>query len=116
MLQLRLSRDRGRPARTDWTLPQFPRLENQPPWLLTIYPGLDKKAGGTPAVPGTGIVWAPDYFDRYIRNRVHFGDAVFYLENNPVKAGLVKRPHEWPFSSAAYNAGEDARGPRIELL
>lgn len=52
-----------------------------------------------------GSVWAADYFDRFARNRQHFGDAVSYIENNPVKAGLVSRPGEWPFSSVAEDAG-----------
>ena len=61
-----------------------------------------------------GTIWAPDYFDRFIRNGRHFGNAVAYIENNPVKAGFVERPEDWSFSSAANRkAGEDARGPRV---
>lgn len=53
----------------------------------------------------SGPVWAPDYFDRFIRNRKHFSNAVAYVECNPVTAGLVDRVEQWPFSSAARNAG-----------
>jgi REP element-mobilizing transposase RayT len=53
----------------------------------------------------SGSVWAPDYFDRFIRDRNHFSDAITYTEYNPVKAGLASRPEEWPHSSAAKNAG-----------
>ena len=67
----------------------------------------------------SGQFWAVDYFDRYIRNERHFADAVNYIHNNPVKAGLVSTPEAWPFSSAAHwNAdvpsalcGRDARVP-----
>jgi acetyl-CoA synthetase len=48
----------------------------------------------------TGSVWQPDYFDRYIRDADHFGKAVRYIHNNPVKAGLCSSPEEWMFSSA----------------
>lgn len=47
-----------------------------------------------------GKFWHPDYFDRYIRDQEHFNKTVRYIENNPVKAGLVLRPEEWRFSSA----------------
>jgi REP element-mobilizing transposase RayT len=47
-----------------------------------------------------GRFWFPEYFDRYIRDERHFANAVRYIHENPVKAGLVERPEEWPFSSA----------------
>lgn len=47
-----------------------------------------------------GQFWHPDYFDRYIRNEAHFHRAVRYIENNPVKAGLVDSPDRWTYSSA----------------
>ena len=51
-----------------------------------------------------GQFWMEDYFDRYIRNESHFVAAIAYIENNPVKAGLCKRPSYWPFSSARFRA------------
>jgi REP element-mobilizing transposase RayT len=48
----------------------------------------------------TGKFWMEEYFDRYIRNADHFRNAVNYIENNPVKAGLCSKPSDWPFSSA----------------
>ena len=55
----------------------------------------------------------PDYFDRYIRNADHFVKTIQYIENNPVKARLCKRPEDWPFSSARRRiaAGDGARVP-----
>jgi REP element-mobilizing transposase RayT len=50
----------------------------------------------------SGRFWYPDYFDRYIRDERHYANAVNYIHKNPVKAGLVKRAKEWPFSSLAY--------------
>ena len=51
-----------------------------------------------------GAVWSPDYFDRYIRDEAHYERAKFYIENNPVKARLVGKPEDWPFSSVATQA------------
>lgn len=48
-----------------------------------------------------GRFWARDYFDRYIRDEGHYLNAVYYIENNPVKAGLVRLAEEWTYSSAA---------------
>lgn len=47
-----------------------------------------------------GTFWERDYYDRYIRDDDHFAAVVRYIEHNPVKAGLVTRPEDWPFSSA----------------
>lgn len=49
-----------------------------------------------------GKFWYNDYFDRFIRDELHFYNAINYIHNNPVKAGLVKRPKDWPYSSARY--------------
>jgi REP element-mobilizing transposase RayT len=53
----------------------------------------------------SGSVWAPDYHDRFIRNAEHYEHAVHYIEQNPVKAGLVLRAQNWPFSSARIRTG-----------
>ena len=46
-----------------------------------------------------GNFWMQEYFDRYIRNERHFQNVVQYIDNNPVKAGLVSSPEEWPWST-----------------
>ena len=50
-------------------------------------------------------VWMRDYWDRYIRNQEHYHRVVEYIHQNPVKAGLVKRPEDWKWSSARGIAG-----------
>ena len=45
------------------------------------------------------IGWQEDYWDRYIRDEVHYFNAVEYIHNNPVKAGLCENPTDWKFSS-----------------
>ncbi|PDW05106.1 REP-associated tyrosine transposase [Candidatus Viridilinea mediisalina] len=54
----------------------------------------------------SGDFWQPEYFDRYIRDEGHFNDAVRYIHENPVKAGLIVQPEQWVYSSAAPLAGE----------
>ena len=54
-----------------------------------------------------GTFWMPDYFDRYVRSQRHLVAAIAYVENNPVKAGLCRRPEDWPFSSAWFRAREE---------
>ena len=48
----------------------------------------------------SGRFWHKEMFDRYIRNEQHYQNALAYIENNPVKAGLCKRPEDWLWSSA----------------
>ena len=54
----------------------------------------------------TGALWAPDYFDRFIRDERHYANAVSYIECNPVKAGLISRAEDWPFSSLRLRPGK----------
>ena len=46
--------------------------------------------------------WADDYWDTYMRDSDHEWRTVRYIENNPVKAGLVRTASEWPWSSARF--------------
>jgi putative DNA methylase len=54
-----------------------------------------------------GQFWQPESFDRRIRDANHFAKTIAYIENNPVKARLCKRPEDWPFSSAWFRKRED---------
>ena len=55
------------------------------------------------ALKQSGTIWEKDYYDRAIRNDDHFWNAITYIHQNPVKAGLVKKPQDWQFSSAGQN-------------
>jgi REP-associated tyrosine transposase len=44
--------------------------------------------------------WQEESFDHWIRNAPEWGRVRTYVERNPVAAGLVRRPEEWPWSSA----------------
>jgi REP element-mobilizing transposase RayT len=46
--------------------------------------------------------WADGYWDTYVRDGDQEQRTVRYIENNPVKAGLVRDPMAWPWSSARF--------------
>ena len=52
----------------------------------------------------SGQFWFVEAYDRFIRNEQHFANALAYIENNPVKAGLCARPEDWPWSSAHFHS------------
>ena len=54
-------------------------------------------AGETPTLPA---LWQREYFDRFIRDERHLQAVIDYIDNNPVKAGLVAHAGDWPFGSA----------------
>jgi REP element-mobilizing transposase RayT len=45
--------------------------------------------------------WQDESFDHWSRNEAEFHRIVTYIENNPVKAGLIEKPEDWRWSSAA---------------
>ncbi len=51
-----------------------------------------------------GTLWERESFDHLIRTWDDFARFVYYVENNPVAAGLRVRPEDWPWSSARYRA------------
>ena len=59
-----------------------------------------------------GRIWSPDYFDRFVRDETHYNNAMYYIENNPVKARLAEKPEDWLYSSAAKRAQRCGRGAR----
>ena len=44
--------------------------------------------------------WQDESFDHWVRNEGQFLRIKSYIERNPVKAGLVANPEDWPWSSA----------------
>ena len=45
--------------------------------------------------------WQDESFDHWVRNEGQFVRIKNYIENNPVKAGLVVKAEDWPWSSAS---------------
>jgi putative transposase len=50
----------------------------------------------------SGAFWQDDYWDRFVRHDAHYAAAVAYIDQNPVKAGLVAAPEDWPWGSARF--------------
>ena len=48
--------------------------------------------------------WQHESFDRWIRDRYELEKVIRYVEQNPVKAGLVKIATEYPWSSASHGS------------
>ena len=49
--------------------------------------------------------WQEESFDHWCRHAEEFARIKGYIEWNPVKAGLVERPEDWPWSSASCSTG-----------
>ncbi|MBZ5584197.1 MAG: transposase [Acidobacteriia bacterium] len=45
--------------------------------------------------------WAHESYDHWVRNRGEFERIRGYIERNPVRAGIVANPQDYPWSSAA---------------
>ena len=43
------------------------------------------------------IKWQKNYFDHRLRNDAALQEKAQYIRLNPVRAGLVKKPEEWPY-------------------
>ena len=56
--------------------------------------------------------WQQESYDRWVRNAQEFDKIVRYIEENPVKAGLVENPQDWPWSSVP-KVGREADGTRL---
>jgi hypothetical protein len=53
----------------------------------------------------SGLVWQPRFFDRAVRTVKEYYEKVEYIRLNPVRAGLVKRAEDRPWSSVRDHAG-----------
>ena len=47
-----------------------------------------------------GKFWQQESYDHWARDEDELERIIHYVEQNPVKAGLVVRPQDWQFSSA----------------
>ena len=47
-----------------------------------------------------GPFWQHESFDHWVRNSREYERILNYIEHNPVRAGLVSSPEQWPWSSA----------------
>jgi putative transposase len=52
-------------------------------------------------------LWQGSYFDRTLRSDEATEDAIRYILDNPVRAGLVRSPLEYPFMGSDYGPVEE---------
>jgi len=50
------------------------------------------------ALGGSGPVWQREWFDRWMRDEFEWEKTVRYIQENPVKAGLVARWQDHPWT------------------
>ncbi len=62
----------------------------------------------------SGHLWQARYHSCPL-DRSHLDNALSYVEQNPVKAGLVDRPWDYPWSSARAHVGMDDGDPILDL-
>jgi len=56
-----------------------------------------------------GPFWQDESFDHLIRHDADWLDSLVYIHDNPVQAGLVTKPEDYPYSSLATLYGENTR-------
>jgi hypothetical protein len=52
--------------------------------------------------------WQKESYDHWVRDWQELENIRLYIENHPVKAGLVRTPAEFPWSSAGAGRSADA--------
>jgi len=52
------------------------------------------------ALHRSGRFWQDGFHDHRCRNVDDMNDRLWYVENNPVRAGLVEKSEQWPYCSA----------------
>lgn len=62
----------------------------------------------------TGHVWQGRFYSCPLEER-HLWEALRYVELNPVRAGIVERPEQWPWSSAAAHCAFAKPDPMLEM-
>ena len=59
--------------------------------------------------------WQRESYDHWVRDEAEHRRIISYIENNPVKAGLVNSPRKYPWSSAKVREnGAAARKTSVE--
>src|ERR1041384_1124545 len=64
-----------------------------------------QRSGAAHALAGQGKLWQEGYYERILRDDEALRDVARYIIANPVRAGLVTSPLEYPYSGSS--SGED---------
>lgn len=86
-------------------LVSFPRTERMRRVISTFKEMTAKRAG---------IGWQRDFFDHRLRARESYEQKAAYIRMNPVRAGLVANPSDWPWKWEPTNLPEGGpSGPAL---
>ena len=61
-------------------------------------------------------LWQDGYYERTLRRDEECVTVARYIANNPVRAGLVAQPHEWPYSGGVLVDALFGRPPREQIV
>jgi hypothetical protein len=67
-----------------------------------------RKVRQSPFGPNRGAFWQKESYDHWVRSPSEYQKIRTYIETNPVKAGLVRQPQDFPWSSAGVEMSLDA--------
>ncbi len=70
------------------TLVSFPKVESMPQVIRSWKHYLSKQQH---------LEWQRDYFDHRVRDHSNLQEKAVYIRQNPVRAGLVAKPDDWPY-------------------
>lgn len=65
-------------------------------WILSVFAMAWNRING---LTGQGSVWGQRFFSRILKNFADYLHTFFYIEANPVTAGLVTSPGDWDYGS-----------------
>lgn len=68
------------------------KLGHEPASLPRTFP-----AHSADATPKTKSFWQPGFFDHLLRHNESYAEKWDYVWRNPVRAGLVTKPEDWPY-------------------
>ena len=54
-------------------------------------------------MPALRSVFQKDCWDRQMRDAEHYERRLEYVRQNPVRAGLVARPEDWPYQGTIHD-------------
>jgi REP element-mobilizing transposase RayT len=73
-----------------------------PPESLTAWMRFWKSHAAQRWPDGTRSVWQRDFWDTQLRSGESYAAKWQYVRENPVRAGLVEHPDDWPFQGELF--------------
>lgn len=69
-------------------------------WIMSVFAMKYNQIHGL-----TGHVWGQRFFSRIIESLQEYLQISEYIDENPVKAGLVVSPEDWPYGGVSHRKG-----------